>query len=222
MPRDEKFILLAYGDHADHDGGNVYPSVALIARKTGYSERSVQSISRKLEREGRLVLDGKGPKGTKKWRIPIAVGGAISAPRGVQKTAPGGADCDTGGAIAAAPEPSLEPSRNRGRPQKPRPRDLLFDAIAEVCEVDPKTAGSSIGKVKTALEKGGYTPEEVRAFGAWWWADKFRAQRKTPPRVWQLQEQIGVIRQLGPQSDLDGSKAFKRQLDQMAKDAGYG
>lgn len=71
---------------------------------------------------------------------------------------------------------------------KPRPRDLLFESIVEVCKVDPKTAGASIGKVRAVLSKAGYTPEEVRRFGT------LEKWRKTPPTLWQLQEKIGVVR----------------------------
>jgi hypothetical protein len=82
--RPEKYVLLAYGDHADQNGRNVFPSVELISRKTGYEERSVQSITRKLEELGYLVADGQGPHGTNRWMIPLerdAQGGAKIAPR---------------------------------------------------------------------------------------------------------------------------------------------
>ncbi len=51
IPRALKFVLLAYADHADHDGGNVYPSYDLIARKTGYDRRQVIRITAILEKE---------------------------------------------------------------------------------------------------------------------------------------------------------------------------
>lgn len=74
---------------------------------------------------------------------------------------------------------------------KPRDRDLLFDAIAKVTCTDPATAGASIGKIKSTLLKAKppYTTEEVLKFGADWpaWKDK-------PPTLWQLKEQIGIVR----------------------------
>lgn len=83
-----------------------------------------------------------------------------------------------------------------GEKKAPRPRDLLFDAIAEVCRVDPATAGSSIAKVESALKKATppYTPEEVKAFGVKWWEWK---ERTDPPSIWKLKEQIGTVRQNG-------------------------
>lgn len=131
LPRNQKMILLAYADHADHEGRNIFPSVGRIAWKTGYSERAVQQITRELETAGILILDGTGPIGTNRFHIEvealpertdyggakiapspaeIAPGGAEFAPGGVQKTAKGGAD--------SAPESSynrqLEPSVEEG------------------------------------------------------------------------------------------------------------
>ena len=86
--RPEKMILLAYADHADANGKNVYPSVELVCKKSFYEERSVQAITRKLENMGYLVADGMGPHGTNKWYIPLTRtqdGGAKIAP--VQKHA---------------------------------------------------------------------------------------------------------------------------------------
>jgi len=113
LPQNEKFVLLAYADHADHDGRNIFPAVATIAKKTGYSKRSIQGITRSLEEKGYLIPDGKGPKGTNKWRFqgvqnlhPEKSAGAQSGTRGVQSTT-------QRGEIATAPEPSLtvkEPS----------------------------------------------------------------------------------------------------------------
>ena len=74
--RDEKFILLAYADHAEHDGSNIYPAVATVARKTGYSERQVQRITHNLVEMGILIKDGSGTHGTNSFRIPI-YGGSI-------------------------------------------------------------------------------------------------------------------------------------------------
>jgi hypothetical protein len=80
--RDEKLVLLAYADHASHDGSSIYPAVSTIAEKTGYSERSVQSITRDLEQQGYLIPDGQGMHGTNRWRIPICGGLIVAEARG--------------------------------------------------------------------------------------------------------------------------------------------
>src|SRR5688572_20995842 len=70
-----KYTLIAYADHADHNGKNIYPSVKTIARKMGYDERSVQRLTHELESMGVLVTDGQGPRGTNRWYIPFSPGG---------------------------------------------------------------------------------------------------------------------------------------------------
>ena len=55
LPRGEALVLLALADHADHLGNSVYPSVGLVAWKTGLSERHTQRLMRGLEKKGLLV-----------------------------------------------------------------------------------------------------------------------------------------------------------------------
>lgn len=49
-------ILLALADHADDKGRNIYPSLNLVAWKTGYSKRQVRSVVRGLREEGALIV----------------------------------------------------------------------------------------------------------------------------------------------------------------------
>ena len=51
----EKYVLSAYADHADENGGSIYPSVSLIAWKTGHSERYVRTIKARLISKGYMV-----------------------------------------------------------------------------------------------------------------------------------------------------------------------
>lgn len=75
-----KFVLIAYADHADHAGRNIYPAVETIAKKTGYDERSVQRLTRELEDMKLLVSDGSGPRGTNRFFIPFSAGGDKISP----------------------------------------------------------------------------------------------------------------------------------------------
>jgi len=91
------------------------------------------------------------------------------------------------------------PTNGAAKTAAPAPaRDELFDAIAEVCHVDPATAGPSIAKVKQALLKAKppYTASEVRAFGVNWWS---WAGRAAAPTIWKLQETIGEVRASKPE-----------------------
>jgi hypothetical protein len=103
LPRPEKFVLLSYADHAAHDGTGIYPSVGRMAWKTGYTDRSIQTITKRLIKQGILVPDGKMSDGRNRYRLDATklpkrppYGGENSSPpekssgEGVKKTAPGG------------------------------------------------------------------------------------------------------------------------------------
>src|SRR5690348_18323942 len=66
-----KLVLLAYADHADHEGKNIWPAVITISKKCGVDERTVQRTTDDLENCGLLIEDGNGPRGTNKWRMPL-------------------------------------------------------------------------------------------------------------------------------------------------------
>lgn len=48
-------VLLALADHADDRGRNIYPSLGLVAWKTGYSKRRIRAIVSELREHGVLV-----------------------------------------------------------------------------------------------------------------------------------------------------------------------
>lgn len=56
LPHNEKWVLLAMADHADHEGNNMYPGHALIAYKTDLNPDTVQRIVRRLLNRGILAL----------------------------------------------------------------------------------------------------------------------------------------------------------------------
>lgn len=64
-----KFTLLAYADHADHYGKNIFPAVSTISKKTGLDERTTQRLTRDLTTMGLMVLDGQGPRGTNRFSL---------------------------------------------------------------------------------------------------------------------------------------------------------
>jgi 5-methylcytosine-specific restriction endonuclease McrA len=67
-------VLLALADHADHEGNNAFPSVDLIAWKTGYSERQVRRIMKELEADSLLVRTGGAPGKRIVYSINLSAG----------------------------------------------------------------------------------------------------------------------------------------------------
>lgn len=73
----QKYVLIACAEFAGMRGENVYPSIARVARMTGYSERQVTRVLAELVDAGVLVLvqPGGWPKGGKpqatEYAMPI-------------------------------------------------------------------------------------------------------------------------------------------------------
>lgn len=56
----EQAVLLSLADYADDDGGHLFPSQALVAWRTGYSERQVRRVMAGLKDRGALEVIRKG------------------------------------------------------------------------------------------------------------------------------------------------------------------
>src|SRR5439155_18748810 len=46
LTSEEQILLLAFADHADHNGEHAWPSIPLLAWKTGLSERTIYRVIR--------------------------------------------------------------------------------------------------------------------------------------------------------------------------------
>lgn len=212
-------VFLAICLHINKDGA-AWPGIRTLADITGYDKDTVSGALEKLESIPGLlqIAHRAGPRGTNVYRPAFAAYGKASPrrpknPDTGEKSASGNyaQSPDADGAsvrVRAVQRPVLggsasgdyaqSPDRRREKKNKeeeysaPRGRDLLFDAIAHVCGIDPSIQGngSSIGKVKADLLKAEppYTPEEVLAWG------QSQSWRNTPPTVWQLKQGIGSIR----------------------------
>ncbi|MFO0823039.1 MAG: DUF1376 domain-containing protein [Gemmataceae bacterium] len=98
-------------------------------------------------------------------------------------------------------QPAAKPTTPKPKPapraNKPRERNLLFDAVAEVTGLDAVTAGSHIGKVSSILAGADppYTPDEVRTFGKRFpELCSYARGERTRPTLGELQKNIGLVR----------------------------
>jgi hypothetical protein len=108
----EQSIMLALADHAHDDGTQIRPSVARLAWKTGYEDRQVQRILKKLRDEMKILVctergGGRGKPNVYRFDWTKGVKKSPFRPKRVTSEAEKG---DT----AMTPEPSsLEPSYSR-------------------------------------------------------------------------------------------------------------
>jgi len=88
--------------------------------------------------------------------------------------------------------------RKRTKSETPRARNLMFDAVAEVCKMDPAVLGSRIAKASHTLEKAGYTREQVLAFPSYWQKHSYYFSRyKRPPTPEQLIAELKASLEFG-------------------------
>lgn len=83
-------VLLAYADHADHNGENIRPGVPLIAWKTGYSDRQVQRITKQLVEDGLLVV--RETRKSKATRYGLDFSKGVTKPAFKPRGVPGESD----------------------------------------------------------------------------------------------------------------------------------
>jgi hypothetical protein len=111
--------------------------------------------------------------------------------------------------LCGEPPPGEKPEPKSDKPatKKPagvRPRNPLFDAIAETTGLDPATAGPLLGSVTATLAAAEppYTPEDVRAFLGRFHELCPHAAKDKPPRLRptpkEVERYIGLIRSQPP------------------------
>jgi hypothetical protein len=226
IDREEKYILLAYADHADSKGKSIFPSVNLICEKTGYKERSAQMITKSLHEKGFLIADGKGPKGTNRWSIPLDDEGVRIAPA---KTAPlqfsasGGAEPTVRGVHTSAPKP-LKPSDKPSDKASPRanqiPEVVLY---REVTKLYPPSelfdeVVSSIATVRNRLGRE-VTCEDLLPFRKGWVSKGYNRFAIT----WLQWAETGQIPQNGtwkPREQASGFGVAQRFLERHSEKDG--
>lgn len=145
----ELLILLAIADFAD-DTGIAWPSIDTLAQKARLSTRQTQYNVRALIAGGQIAVEeNAGPHGTHRYRVlgVQSLQGAKTAR--VQSATQRGAISDTGGVQPIAPEPSVEPSKNRhsSSPVSPKPKPARKTTI-------PDDYGISDRMLSWAAEKG--------------------------------------------------------------------
>lgn len=174
-------VLLAIADFAD-DKGVAYPTVKVLARKARMPERTVQAALARLGALGELAVQRGGGNKPSVYQVVVqalhhstSIGtpgsGAESAPplgtrapASAQESALRGTSSPLTGARARARGGALA-----------RERSALWDALTEVTQAEPATAGekSRRGRSVNELLAVGATPDEIVRRG--------RAYRKKYP-----------------------------------------
>jgi len=198
LPRPEKYVLLAYADHAAHDGTNIYPSVPRVAWKTGYTERSIRKITGDLVEMGILVPDGKRKSGVNKYRLDVSAlpsrpeyGTAPSEESTPEVSAPEDSSPQAGSGVkktASTPEKSSPKPSGPINKEEPSGIDLsrqMFGRLAELCQINlelvSKKDRGKLNSVTKKLLDAGKKLGHIDNFERYWYAVDWRGQKGQPP-----------------------------------------
>lgn len=238
LPQNEKFVLLAYADHADHEGNGIFPSIGLIAWKTGYSTRNVTRIKQGLIKKGILVQTGTKDSGTQIYRIDtekipklpdrkrnflssdnLSPHDNLSPPPDTRVTPPL-TPVSPPHDIAMSPEPSLTTKETSGNqppknPSKYTTQQLLFGKLALICKIDldlmTPNQESVLTNTSTRLDKAGVQPDQIDSFATWWDANDWRGQKGSPPTPGQVIETWGQFKASQGPGKKRGQRSFSKE-----------
>ena len=165
----EQSIMLSMADHANDEGGSIFPSVARIAWKTDYSKRQVQRIISALVDHRILVLVRKETRRRpREYRISWkhadkkpAFRGDTMSKSGVTSEGKRGDISDVRGDITVSPRTIIKPSLIEPPKEKVVVnRNSIIRALFE--------AGIEGQKIQQQLlEKKHMTPEYIKAHSAY-------------------------------------------------------
>lgn len=173
VPSTARLVGVAMAEHASRQTGELWPSAARIASRTGLSERSVRDHIATLERHGWLVRLNQGgrPGGprTSRWRIVTP-----ERPSEVTPERPSGVHATTPEPPSTTPEPpSIDPgtsfTRTSNEPERTR-KDLAREAREIVQpwwdQQHPKPAQGQDRAVKVVIDliDKGYDHDTIRGW----------------------------------------------------------
>ena len=185
LPTHLRFCLLALADHANDDGASIFVGQERLARKLGVSDRSVRSQLAELRELGYIerTQAAKGPgrgksKGTPDhYRILIEKlpGTDEIALMERPETSSALSDGKTGSAAPKDRKPTSEtpeahfPLTIREPPEEPsalaavaaRPRNIIWDALAEIYGQPTDTARTARGVAVKTLQAVGAEPDDL-------------------------------------------------------------
>jgi hypothetical protein len=192
-----RLVLLVIANHETEDRG-AFPAIDRLAREAGSGVRTVQECIRRAEAAGELeVRYRQGPHGTNLYRVlsglaatatlPGTESTRIRAPQNPhpadmrRESAPERKEQGLGLSVASASHnPPL-------RAERARPRDELFEALADVEGADlgalTRSARGKLNDATKQLRDIGATPKEV--------ANKAATYRRVHP-TWDLTAQALV------------------------------
>jgi Helix-turn-helix domain len=187
----ELLVLILLANHAGSDDWSCWPSINLLAREARLTRRQVQRIVRTLEASGEITTEVGGGRGHATLYFvsrQTSMGATPVSRRKDVALSEGKGDAHVRERAAPmSPESSVEPSLQPLRAETARPRDELFEALAEVEHASltdlTRSARGNLNAATKQLREIGATAEDVTVR-----ADRYRRLHPT----WELTAQALV------------------------------
>lgn len=246
LPHNQLWVLMALADYADDDG-YCWPSAPKLAHKTGYSERQIRRLMEGLRDRGIITQKQRDGRSSETWlhlnKAPakkaftpdkMTGGKQDQTPDIAMSPHPGQNVTPTPDILSETPDiamspitisnQSIEPVKETSiakAEKKPRPRNVIWDAVAAVCG-DPamEDEESDFGRTVSQLKKADSNPDEIAQFALWW--DQTFPGAKLTHRCYRLH--LGKFRNAPPPRppSIDDIKdPAIRALFRMRENGGY-
>jgi len=175
LPPNQKFVLLAYADHANDEGTSVYPGEDRMKKKTGYSKGNVRRVTAELIDAGMLMRTRKGHRGQRaEFRLVLDVIAAHNATlsKGAQPDEERRADiverrAETTVKARTGATPNIsEPSEPSGTVISARKRNHIFDWYVDrfnmptSTETQTRRIGKLVAETKAVLDEEGAVSDD--------------------------------------------------------------
>jgi hypothetical protein len=220
LPHNHQSIMLAMADHANDEGGSIFPSLERVAWKTGYKRGSVKRIVRELKVIGLLVIVKRASRHRPteyriNWKVatkktPYVAGvknnpldiadeileGTNNASGGTSETARGYAPA-VKGVHSYDPLTIIKPSINKPSNKPLSSHGEMCAALSKATVLDLKLYGSRIGKIASELIKAGYFPDDINNYigrHSWWYKNNWKGKRGEVPNLEDIKSTITKAR----------------------------
>lgn len=205
----ELLVLLAMVDHADKEGKNIFPAMALICQKTGLSEDTITRSRKKLVKAGILEVAAWRPGRSTIYRMNLMAGKLRNPPQ-IAEGLISEPTANCGGSnppqIAETPQgadrpPRTVPPHNHKEPSKrvpptlaPAPNPEHHKFVTLYCDAWKQQNGSDYAfqggadgsSLKRLLKATGATAEQLMAIVLEAWS-------KSGKNYWSCEYQTGTI-----------------------------
>lgn len=213
------FVLLAIADHANDEGENAYPSIALLARKTKLSEPTVIKAVNALQRAGYMANKGRSRWNSSTYTIdpnmvdgkvtlvvkPLAQDGKVAMVDGKATLVKPLLTITKPSASSSLPEEAIyEPCNEDGEPlqeKKPKAKKIPNADAYNIAQALSEVTGMSLSinlpqllkEARTLGQDDRLSPELIRIIyspGGLWYQEDWRGKANQKPRLYEIRETI--------------------------------